>query len=211
MLALRMRQKESEFYFVSYPAEELLRKVRFVSRFYGERGEVVGGTTGKGKKKEPDDVERFVQAIERNARAFQRELNRRKVRQIRDFYRNETRQPVVPGAVLLFTSEELEFHPLGQFDRGHPDADPQDGQTGRDADPDSGGEPDQQRGRVHLRPNPALQGQGQQAAQPLPVQPAGLLVGGEAGRRSGHFRLRWLLLTRALRHGGGRRPARQHH
>ena len=36
MLATRMRQKDVEFYFVSYPAEDLLRKVRFVTRFYGE-------------------------------------------------------------------------------------------------------------------------------------------------------------------------------
>lgn len=113
MLALRMRQKESEFYFVSYPAEDLLRKVRFVSRFYGERGEAVGGDTKKGK--EPDEVERYVRAIEGSSKAFQRELNRRKVSQIRDFYRNETRQPLVPGAILLFTQEELDFQPLGQY------------------------------------------------------------------------------------------------
>ncbi len=120
MLALRMRQKESEFYFVSYPVEELLQKVCFVSRFYGERGEVIGGDspTPPGKKKqEPDDVEQFVAAIEKNAKSFQRDLNRRKVRQIRDFYRNENQQPVVPGAVLLFTSEELDFTPVGNFDR----------------------------------------------------------------------------------------------
>ena len=64
-----------------------------------------------------DDVERFVREIERSSGAFQRELNRRKVRQIRDFFRNETDQPVVPGAVLLFTSEELEFSPLGQYEQ----------------------------------------------------------------------------------------------
>jgi len=116
MLALRMRQKESEFYFVSYPAEDLLRKVRFVSRFYGERGEVVGGEDKK-KAKDPDDVERFVRAIEGTSGAFQRELNRRKVRQIRDFYRNETRQPLVPGAILLFTAEELNFERVGKFER----------------------------------------------------------------------------------------------
>ena len=33
MLAFRMRQKDAEFFFVSYPEEDLLRKVRFVSRF----------------------------------------------------------------------------------------------------------------------------------------------------------------------------------
>jgi DGQHR domain-containing protein len=115
MFALRMRQKESEFYFVSYPADDLLRKVRFVTRFYGEKGETVGGDGSS--KKEPDDVERFVQAIERNAKSFQRDLNRRKVRQIKDFYRNETRQPVIPGAVLLFTPEKLEFQPLKGMER----------------------------------------------------------------------------------------------
>lgn len=110
MLALRMRQKESEFYFVSYPAEDLLKKVMFVSRFYGERGEVIGGDT---PKRTPDDVEQFVAAIEKNAKSFQRDLNRRKVHQIRDFYRNENQQPVIPGAVLLFTGEALEFSSLG--------------------------------------------------------------------------------------------------
>ena len=63
MLALRMRQKDAEFCFVSYPAENLLRSVRFVSRFYGERGEVVGGEEAG----EPDEVERFVRAIERSS------------------------------------------------------------------------------------------------------------------------------------------------
>ncbi|MCA8952376.1 MAG: DGQHR domain-containing protein [Planctomycetes bacterium] len=111
-----MRQKESEFYFVSYPAEDLLRKVRFVTRFYGDDGEVIGGDTGK-KKKQVDDVERYVQAIEKNSKSFQRQLNRRKVKQIKDFYRNEVRQPVIPGAVLLFSTEKLEFQPLKGMER----------------------------------------------------------------------------------------------
>ncbi len=117
MFAQRMRQKESEFYFVSYPAEDLLRKVRFVTRFYGERGQTIGGEEPKGKAKAPDEVERYVQAIEKNAKSFQRDLNRRKIKQIKDFYRNESRQPVIPGAVLLFSSEKLEFHPLKGMER----------------------------------------------------------------------------------------------
>ena len=117
MLALRMRQKEAEFYFVSFPAEELLRHVRFISRFYGARGEQVGGEEARG---EPDDVERFIHTIERGSDAFQRELSRRKVRQIRDFYRNEAAQPVIPGAVLLFSPEALAFRSLPGQDRvGH--------------------------------------------------------------------------------------------
>lgn len=118
MLALRMRQKDSEFYFVSYRAEDLLRRVRFETRFYGERGEMVGGDTpDDDAPAEVDDVEKFVREIERSSGAFQRDLNRRKVRQIRDFYRNETDQPIVPGAVLLFTSEELKFSPVGQYEQ----------------------------------------------------------------------------------------------
>lgn len=117
MFAQRMRQKESEFYFVSYPAEDLLRKVRFVTRFYGDKGQTIGGDQPKGKPKEPDDVERYVQAIEKNSKSFQRDLNRRKVKQIKDFYRNETRQPVIPGAVLLFSTEKLEFQPMKGMER----------------------------------------------------------------------------------------------
>lgn len=114
MLAFRMRQKDAEFYFVSYPAEELLRSVHFISRFYGGRGEQVGGAPARG---EPDDVERFIHEIERGSDAFQRQLSRRKVRQIRDFYRNETDQPVIPGAVLLFSPETLRFRALPGYER----------------------------------------------------------------------------------------------
>jgi len=122
MLAFRMRQKEAEFYFVSYPAQELLKKVRFVSRFYGDGGEAVGGE----RTREPDDVERFIRQIEGSERAFQRRLNRRKVGQIRDFLRSETAQPVVPGAILLFTPETLQFQPLGDYERAGDLSPPQD-------------------------------------------------------------------------------------
>jgi DGQHR domain-containing protein len=117
MLAFRMRQKDAEFYFVSYPATELLRTVRFVSRYYGARGEQVGGEASRG---EPDEVERFIRGIEGASEAFQRGLSRRKVRQIRDFYRTEADQPVIPGAVLLFSAERLSFRSLpGQDGIGH--------------------------------------------------------------------------------------------
>ncbi|MBI4604107.1 MAG: DGQHR domain-containing protein [Planctomycetes bacterium] len=124
MLATRMRQKNAEFYFVSYPAQDLLKKVRFVSRFYGGgRGEAVGGERpeqrpkDREKEEEPDDVEDFVRAIEGSEKAFQRALNRRKVSQIRDFFRNVSEQPLVPGAILLYTSEELAFEPMGKYER----------------------------------------------------------------------------------------------
>jgi len=40
MLATRVRQKDGVFYFVSYRAKDLLAKVRFISRFYGEGEEI---------------------------------------------------------------------------------------------------------------------------------------------------------------------------
>ena len=40
MQATQIRQKDGVFYFVSYPAKDLLAKVRFISRFYGEGEEI---------------------------------------------------------------------------------------------------------------------------------------------------------------------------
>ena len=40
MQATQIRQKDGVFYFVSYPAKDLLEKVRFISRFYGEGEEI---------------------------------------------------------------------------------------------------------------------------------------------------------------------------
>ena len=36
MLATRIRQKDGIFYLASYPAKDILNKVRFISRYYGE-------------------------------------------------------------------------------------------------------------------------------------------------------------------------------
>ena len=126
MLALRKRQKDAEFYFVSYPAEDLLQRVRFETRFYGERGEVVGGDApnDKGRGTEPDDVERFVQAIERSSGAFQRELNRRKVRQIRlgrvaDIIPNEPEFGVGEEAIVADWCRRSGIPFAGRADIGH--------------------------------------------------------------------------------------------
>ena len=40
MIATQIRQKDGVFYFVSYPAEDLLAKVRFISRFYADDGSI---------------------------------------------------------------------------------------------------------------------------------------------------------------------------
>ena len=100
MLATRVRQKEGTFYFVSYKAPDLLRKVRFISRFHLE------GETIPAQPAGDDEVAQFIAAIEQSDKAFQRSLNRRKVKAIVNFFETAASQPLVPGAVLLFTDEK---------------------------------------------------------------------------------------------------------
>ncbi|MGA9853052.1 MAG: DGQHR domain-containing protein [Gammaproteobacteria bacterium] len=110
MLATQIRQKDGIFYFVSYPAEDLLRKVRFISRFYGE-GEQIAPQDAPAN----DDVAQFIGRIERTDKAFQRQLSRAKVKALRNFYETAVAQPPIPGTVLLFTNEHLGFKPMGNL------------------------------------------------------------------------------------------------
>jgi len=111
VLATQVRQKDSRFYFVSYPAEDLLRRVRFISRYYGE-----GETIQPAELRKDDEVAAFFAKIERSEKAFQRELSRQKVKAIQDFYAEAVNQPPIPGAILLFTDETLRFEAIGSFD-----------------------------------------------------------------------------------------------
>ena len=111
MLATQVRQKDSVFYFVSYPTDDLLDKVRFISRFYAEEGQIAPA-----KVEEEDDVAQFISKIERSDSAFQRDLSRAKVAAIKNFYETAQSQPPIPGTVLLFTAERLHFDPLKGFD-----------------------------------------------------------------------------------------------
>ena len=78
MQATQIRQKDGVFYFVSYRAKDLLSKVRFISRFYGD-GEEIAPT----RIAEDDDIAQFIAKIERNDHAFQRALSRSKVRELK--------------------------------------------------------------------------------------------------------------------------------
>jgi DGQHR domain-containing protein len=111
MLATRVRQKDGVFYFVAYPAEDLLGKVRFISRFYGDGEKIAGEAVAA-----DDEVGQFIGRIEAHEKAFQRQLSKAKVAAIRNFYETAVSQPPIPGAVLLFTDETLRFEPLGQYD-----------------------------------------------------------------------------------------------
>src|SRR3989454_2456857 len=108
MQATQIRQKDGVFYFVSYRAKELLAKVRFISRFYGEGEQIEPGPIAQ-----DDDIAQFIARIERTDQAFQRSLSRAKVRQLKNFYETAITQPPIPSTVLLFTSERLTFRPGG--------------------------------------------------------------------------------------------------
>jgi DGQHR domain-containing protein len=109
VLATQVKQKEGRFYFIAYKAGDLLDRVRFTSRYYYEGERIEAETGGE------DEVARFIAGIERSDKAFQRQLNRQKVRQIVNFYETAVSQPLIPGTILLFTDEELRFEPMGSF------------------------------------------------------------------------------------------------
>ena len=109
MQATQIRQKDGIFYFASYRAKDLLARVRFISRFYGENEEIAASRISA-----DDDVAQFIARIERNDHAFQRALSRAKVRQLTNFYETAVSQPAIPGTVLLYTSEKLSFRANGE-------------------------------------------------------------------------------------------------
>ena len=108
MYATQIRQKDGIFYFAAYRAKDLLAKVRFISRFYGEGEEIPAARISQ-----DDDVAQFISKIERTDGAFQRGLSRAKVRQLTNFYETAVSQPAIPGTVLLYTSEKLNFRSDG--------------------------------------------------------------------------------------------------
>src|SRR5438552_16480699 len=109
MLATRIRQKDGIFYFVSFKAPDVLSRVRFTSRFYFE------GETIEAEADADDPIAKFIGSVERSEKAFQRLLSRRKVREIVNFYESAETQPAIPGSILLFSEEVLNFRPLGNF------------------------------------------------------------------------------------------------
>jgi DGQHR domain-containing protein len=115
MVATQIRQKDAVFYFAAYPSEDLLTRVRFISRFYDEGEQIKPEEIA-----EEDDVAQFIARIERSEKAFQRNLSRSKVKAIRNFYETAITQPPIPGTVLLFTPQKLRFQPLDGSDTvGH--------------------------------------------------------------------------------------------
>jgi len=111
--ATQIRQKDGIFYFASYRAKDLLARVRFISRYYGEGEQIAAARISP-----DDDVAQFISRIERNDHAFQRTLSRAKVRQLTNFYETAVSQPAIPGTILLYTSERLNFRSDGDGNGG---------------------------------------------------------------------------------------------
>ncbi|MFT3696152.1 MAG: DGQHR domain-containing protein [Kofleriaceae bacterium] len=111
MLATQIRQKDSVFYFVAYPSEDLLDKVQFIHRFYAEGAPSLAGE----EVAADDEVGQFIAKIESTDAAFQRELGKAKVTAIKNFYETAVSQPPIPGTVLLFTDEKLKFEAVKPF------------------------------------------------------------------------------------------------
>jgi hypothetical protein len=88
MLATQVRQKDSVYYFVAYPADELLKKIRFISRFYGE-----GEQIAPDAMPEEDEIGAFISKVERSDAAFQRQMSKAKVKAIKNFYETAVSQP----------------------------------------------------------------------------------------------------------------------
>jgi len=107
--ATQIRQKDGIFYFVSYRAKDLLARVRFISRFYGEGDEIAASRISR-----EDEIAQFIARIERTDHAFQRALSRSKIRQLTNFYETAVTQPAIPGTVLLYTAERLSFRADGE-------------------------------------------------------------------------------------------------
>src|SRR5919206_767300 len=120
MLSTRIRQKDGIFYFVSFKANDILRRVRFTSRFYFE------GETIEAEADADDPIAKFIGSVERSEKAFQHLLSRRKVRDIVNFYESAETQPAIPGTILLFAEDILKFRPLGQYESIGDLEDPQD-------------------------------------------------------------------------------------
>ena len=88
MLATQVRQKDGVFYFVAYPSEDLLHKVRFISRFYAEGDKIAAEAI-----ESSDEVGQFIARIEQTDKAFQRQLGKAKVQAIKNFYETAVGQP----------------------------------------------------------------------------------------------------------------------
>jgi hypothetical protein len=116
--AIRMQQFGVQFYQASLSASDIDKLVRFEVLSYGERAQPVRGGRRKGlpapSKVNWDLLERRIAA---NDRAYQRQIIRRKIDELVQYY-EQCRQardlPSIPGAVIISCDEALRFEPADE-------------------------------------------------------------------------------------------------
>lgn len=116
--AIRMQQFGVQFYQASLSAAVIDKLVRFEVLSYGERTQPVRGGARKGlpppSKVNWDLLERRIAA---NDRAYQRQIIRRKIDELVQYY-EQCRQardlPSIPGAVIISCDETLRFEPVDE-------------------------------------------------------------------------------------------------
>lgn len=113
MLALQVRQKDAEMYLVSYPARDLLPKVKFETRVTKE-GKTEMAAPAKPSRRKPDAAQQFISSVVQSDQGFQRKLIGKKVHAIKEFVQLCEDQPPIPSTVLLYTPEKLRFRSQGQ-------------------------------------------------------------------------------------------------
>jgi DGQHR domain-containing protein len=112
--AIRMQQFGVQFYQASLTAGDIDKLVRFEVLNYGDAGAsgVRGGRRASPSKVNWDLLERRIASSER---AYQRQIIRRKIDEIVQYY-EQCRQardlPSIPGAVIISCDEKLTFEPV---------------------------------------------------------------------------------------------------
>ena len=117
----RFARRTGSFYFVSYRAKDLLGKVRFISRFYGEGEEIAASRMSAGRR------DRAVHCADRTHRrgAFSAACRAPRCASSTNFYETAVTQPPIPGTVLLLHQREAAISAPMATDRRRPPAGPE--------------------------------------------------------------------------------------
>jgi DGQHR domain-containing protein len=111
--ALRMQQFGVQFYQASLTAKDIDKLVRFEVLSYGEQPGTAGLRGAARQSKVRWDL--LERRIASNEKAYQRQIIRRKIDELVDYY-EQCRQardlPSIPGAVIISCDEPLKFEPL---------------------------------------------------------------------------------------------------
>jgi DGQHR domain-containing protein len=115
--AIRMQQFGVQFYQASLSAAVIDKLVRFEVLSYGERTQPVRGGGRKAPPPSKVNWDLLERRIAANDRAYQRQIIRRKIDELVQYY-EQCRQardlPSIPGAVIISCDEPLRFEPVDE-------------------------------------------------------------------------------------------------